>query len=288
MASNGAGLVAHITYFRRRAAPTPVRLSNILLASLPIDCYGSCMVGTGDISQLRPADFRTTHWGIVIAATQPESKEKQSALSVLCQTYWYPLYAFVRRQGRSPHEAEDLTQDFFVRLIEKNGLASVRPENGRFRCFLLSSLKNFLANEWDKARTAKRGGHYAFVSWEAHSAEDRYLGEPAHEATPEALFEQSWALTVIDSVLQRLQREYVDAGKATLFNAIHSYMEGNGPNSYVEIAGMLGMTEGAVKMAVLRMRERFRGLLRSEIAHTVSDTREIDEELLHLFACLEK
>ena len=207
-------------------------------------------------------------------------------MSTLCQTYWYPLYSFVRRQGRNPHEAEDLTQDFFARLIEKNGLASVRPENGRFRSFLLASLKNFLANDWDRNHTAKRGGQYAIVSWEDQSAEDRYQREPSHDATPEKVFEQSWALTVIDTVLHQLRSEYSEASKAPIFEAMHSYLEGDGANSYAEIAEKLNMTEGAVKMAVLRLRENFRNRLRSEIAQTVANAGEIDEELRHLFACL--
>ena len=233
-----------------------------------------------------PSDFRSTHWSVVIDAAHADSSHRQVALSTLCQTYWYPLYSFVRRQGRNPHEAEDLTQDFFARLIEKNGLASVRPENGRFRSFLLASLKNLLANDWDRNHTAKRGRQYAIVSWEDQSAEDRYQREPSHDATPEKVFEQSWALTVIDTVLHQLRSEYSEASKAPIFEAMHSYLEGDGANSYAEIAEKLNMTEGAVKMAVLRLRENFRNRLRSEIAQTVANAGEIDEELRHLFACL--
>lgn len=240
----------------------------------------------GDNSAHARSDFRTTHWTVVLDAAHLDTSYRQTALAALCQTYWYPLYAFVRRQGRNPHEAEDLTQDFFARLIEKNGLASVRPENGRFRSFLLASLKNFLANDWDRNHTAKRGGQFAIVSWEDQSAEDRYLREPSHNATPEKVFEQSWALTVIDTVLQQLRREYSDAGKAPIFEAMHSYLEGDGADTYVEIAGKLNMTEGAVKMAVLRLREDFRRRLRAAIAQTVADAGEIEEELRHLFSCL--
>jgi RNA polymerase sigma factor (sigma-70 family) len=229
-------------------------------------------------------DFRTTHWSVVLAATHPDPKERQSALATLCQAYWYPLYAFARRQGRTPHEAEDLTQDFFARVIEKNGLATVGPEHGRFRTFLLASLKNFLANDWDRRRAAKRGGQYVITSWEEQSAEERYRGEPSHAVTPEKVFERSWALTVIDAVLQQLQSEYHNSGKAALFAAIHSYLEGDGTDTYVKIAGELNMTEGAVKMAVLRLRENFRHRLRSEIAQTVANASEVDEELRHLFS----
>jgi RNA polymerase sigma factor (sigma-70 family) len=223
-----------------------------------------------------------------MAASHPESKERQSALATLCQAYWYPLYAFVRRQGRTPHEAEDLTQDFFARVIEKNGLASVGPEHGRFRAFLLASLKNFLANDWDRRRAAKRGGQYVITSWEEQSPEDRYQREPSHDVTPEKVFERSWALTVIEAVLQQLRTEYDNSGKAALFAAIHSYLEGDGADTYLEIAKELNMTEGAVKMAVLRLRENFRHQLRSEIAQTVAKASEVDDELGHLFSSLAK
>jgi len=244
------------------------------------------MTPTGDSSAHDPSDFRTTHWSVVLAAAHTDSPQRQSALTSLCQSYWYPLYAFARRQGRNPQEAEDLTQEFFARLLVKNGLASVRPENGRFRSFLLASLKNFLANDWDRSHRIKRGGQYGIVSWDEQSAEKRYLVEPRHEATPEKLFEQSWALTVIESVLAQLRKEYTDAGKGFVFEAIQSYLEEEGAETYAEIAAKLNMTEGAVKMAVLRLRENFRHRLRAEIAQTVGSAGDIDEELRHLFACL--
>lgn len=235
-----------------------------------------------------PSDFRTTHWSIVLAAAQPDSVKVQSALSDLCQTYWYPLYAFIRRQGRNPQEAEDLTQEFLTRLLTKHGLASVRREHGRFRSFLLASMKNFLANDWDRNHALKRGGDCTIISWEEQSGEERYLREPRHEVTPEKLFEQSWALTVIDSVMEQLRKEYADTGKNQVFEAIQSYLEGEGLDTYAAIAAELNMTEGAVKMAVLRLRENFRYRLRSEIAKTVAHVDEIEEELSHLFACLSK
>lgn len=231
-------------------------------------------------------DFHTTHWSAVLAAAQSDSPQCRSAMTALCQTYWYPLYAFARRQGRNPQEAEDLTQDFFARLLAKSGLASVRPENGRFRCFLLASLKNLLANDWDRNHAAKRGGDHTILSLEDQAGEDRYLREPFHEATPERLFDQSWALTVIESALAQLRKEYADDGKAQIFEAIHSYLEEEGAQTYAQMAAQLNMTEGAVKMAVLRLRENFRHRLRAEIAQTVGNSGEIDEELRHLFACL--
>lgn len=239
-----------------------------------------------DIPAPAPSDFRTTHWSVVLAAAHTDSPQCQSALTALCQSYWYPLYAFARRQGRNPQDAEDVTQEFFARLLAKNGLASVRRENGRFRSFLLASLKNFLANDWDRDHAIKRGGDRTILSWEDESGENRYLREPAHDATPEKLFEQSWALTVIESVLAQLRKEYTDAGKPHLFEAIHSYLEEDGAQTYAEMAATLNMTEGAVKMAVLRLRENFRHRLRSEIAQTVANAGEIDEELRHLFTCL--
>lgn len=235
-----------------------------------------------------PGDFRTTHWSVVLAATQSNSPQYQPALSALCRTYWYPLYAFARRQGRNPQDAEDLTQGFFARLLAKDGLASVRPENGRFRSFLLTSLRNFLANDWDRNHAAKRGGTHSIISLEDQAGEDRYLREPFHEATPEKLFDQSWALTVIETALRRLRKKYADDGKVQIFEAIHSYLEDDGPQTYAQMAAQLNMTEGAVKMAVLRLRENFRANLRMEIAQTVDSPGEIDEELRHLFACLRR
>src|SRR5712691_13320605 len=189
------------------------------------------MTRTAHSDSAGPRDFRTTHWSVVLAAKRLDSPERMTALTSLCQAYWYPLYAFVRRQGRDRHQAEDLTQDFFVRLLEKNTLASVQPEHGRFRSFLLASLKNFLANDWDRAHTAKRGGGYSIISWHDQSGEDRYLREPSHDSTPEKLFEQSWALALIQIVLEQLQKEYADAGKAQLMEAIHACLsedEGSG------------------------------------------------------------
>jgi RNA polymerase sigma-70 factor (ECF subfamily) len=248
------------------------------------------MAGEDEKSDARStsnSEFCTTHWSVVLAASQTESPQRQSALTSLCQSYWYPLYAFARRQGRNPQEAEDLTQGFFARLLARNGLASVRPEHGRFRSFLLASLKNYLANDWDRNHSVKRGGRHAVISWEEQSAEQRYLVEPRHEASPERLFEQSWALTVIEGVLEQLRKEYADTGRDRLFEAIRSYLsEDGGAETYAAMAAKLNMTEGAVKMVVLRLRENFRHRLRAEIALTVADPGEVDDELRHLFTCL--
>jgi len=231
-------------------------------------------------------EFRTTHWSVVLAAAQNDSTARQSALTILCQKYWYPLYAFVRRKGRNSQDAEDLTQEFFARLLAKDVLAAVRPELGRFRSFLLASMENFLANDWDRNHTIKRGRDYKIISWDEPSAENRYLIEPHHDATPEKLYEQSWALTVLQMVLEQLRKEYADAGKGPLFEAIGIYLENDGETTYAEIGAQLNMTESAVKMAVHRLRENFRYRLRSEIAQTVAQPREIEDELQYLFACL--
>lgn len=235
----------------------------------------------------RPAhDFRTTHWSLVLEAARADAPERESALAILCQDYWYPLYAFVRRQGRNPQEAEDLTQEFLARLVARNGLASVRPEHGRFRSFLLAALKNFLANDWDRQRAVKRGGRHRIVSWDGESAESRYLAEPCHEATPERIYERSWALSVIQTVLERLRQEYADSGKGGVFDSIQSCLEEESEETYAQIAARLNLSEGAVKMAVFRLRKNFRQRLRAEIARTVADPGAIDEELRHLFTCL--
>lgn len=225
---------------------------------------------------------------MVLDAADSHSPDRQSALETLCRTYWYPLYVFARRQGRNPEDAEDAVQEFFARLLAKSVLSSVRPEHGRFRSFLLASLKNFLANDWDQKHAVKRGGRCDILSWDGQSAEERYLFEPCHDATPEKVYEQSWALTAIRSVLEQLQKDYAVSGKRELFEEIHSYLEEEGANSYAEIGAKLNMTEAAVKMAVVRLRENFRRRLRAEIAQTVANDWEVDEELRHLFACLSK
>jgi len=231
--------------------------------------------------------FRTTHWSVVLAAQDPDSLDRSAALTALCESYWYPLYAFVRRLGRNAHDAEDLTQEFLARLLEKSALISVHPEHGRFRSFLLASLKNFLANDWDRNHAVKRGGECTVISWDDRSGEDRYLQEPSHDSTPEKLFEQSWALTVIATVMEQLKKEYAEAGKGPLFEAIQLYLaDDGGPDTYAGMGQQLGMAESAIKMAVLRLRESFRRRLRLEIAQTVVDPGDIDEELRHLFACL--
>jgi RNA polymerase sigma-70 factor (ECF subfamily) len=228
--------------------------------------------------------FCTTHWSLVLAA-RGDTARAQPALAALCHAYWYPLYAFVRRQGVAPHDAQDLTQEFFARLLEKEWLNAVARERGRFRSWLLAALKHFLANEWDKSRAQKRGGGLAFVSIDDTSAESRYVHEPADHTTAETLYDRRWALTLLDRVLARLREEFVVAGKAAHFEALKGTLTGD-RTPYAEIAATLGTSEGAVKVAVHRLRERYRDLIRAEIAETVGSPAEVEDELRHLLAAL--
>lgn len=232
------------------------------------------------------AGFAATRWTVVLAAKGRNSPEAADAMAELCRVYWYPLYAFIRRRGYETHEAEDLTQEFFARLLEKHGLAGVDREKGKFRAFLMAAVKHFLANQRDRARAKKRGGGRAVIAWEGLNAEARYRLEPAHELTPERLFERRWALAVLDQVLARLQDEFDKGGKTQLFAALKGTLTGRVESPYAVIAERLGMSEVAVKVAVHRLRKRYREVLREEIAHTVADPAEIDEEIRHLLDCL--
>jgi RNA polymerase sigma-70 factor (ECF subfamily) len=221
----------------------------------------------------------------VVIAARGDTLGARAALAKLCEAYWYPLYAFVRRQGHSVHDAQDLTQKFFSRLLAKGWLSSVDREHGKFRSWLLASMKHFLANEWDRAKAIKRGGQATFVPFDADSAEMRYRYEPADPSSPERLFDRRWALTLLDRVLDRLRDEMTEAGKLAQFDALKGTLAGE-KTPYAEIAVALNSTKGAVKVAVHRLRERYRELLRNEIAETVASSEELDEELRHLFAAL--
>jgi RNA polymerase sigma-70 factor (ECF subfamily) len=231
--------------------------------------------------------FATTHWSVVLAAGQNTAPAAAAALETLCETYWYPLYAWLRRQGYGMHDAQDLTQSFLVHLLEKHRLPTVHPDKGKFRSFLLASLKHFLTNEWDKARALKRGGELKIVSIDDEEAEGRFQREPAHQQAPDKVFEQSWAATLLESVLKRLKAEYAADGRTALFDRLQPYLSGDrGGAPYAEVAARLGLGESGVKMAVLRLRRRFGELLRAEIANTVSKPEEIDEEIRCLFAAV--
>ena len=232
--------------------------------------------------------FAATRWTVVAAAGRNESLQADQALEQLCQIYWYPLYAYVRRCGYESHEAEDLTQEFFARLLAKNYLADADREKGRFRSFLLVSLKHFLANEWDRKNAQKRGGRHPHISLDAHAAETRYRTEPVHELSADKVLDREWAVTLLEQVLRRLDAEYASAGKAGQFNQFKPYLTaGRDSIPYAVVAAKLGTTEGAVKVTVHRMRRRYRKLLREEIAHTVASPAEIDAEIRHLFAAFQ-
>jgi RNA polymerase sigma-70 factor (ECF subfamily) len=229
--------------------------------------------------------FTTTHWSVVLAAGHSSVPGAQEALEKLCHTYWFPLYAFARRQGNSPEDAQDLTQEFFSRLLEKNYLAKADPERGKFRTFLLRSLKNFLVNEWKRAGRLKRGGGLEFLSIDADAAEDRYAAEAPDESNPDAEFERRWAVTLIEQVLIALHQEFNEADKVRLFEELKGFIWGaQSAASYAEIARHVNLSEGSVKVAVHRLRQRFRELLRAEVAHTVARPEDIDGELRYLIS----
>ncbi len=231
--------------------------------------------------------FATTHWSVVLAAKIGDSPQATVALAELCRTYWYPLYAFVRRKGHSPHDAEDLTQAFFARLLEKNYVAQADHGRGRFRTFLLGAFTHFLADEWDKARRLKRGGGREMVSFDATSAEERYRLEPIDQFDAAKLYERRWVTTLFDKVLMRLGQEFPDSDKSESFAALKSSLLGDeGGPSYAELGTKLGLSEDAVKQAVRRMRRRYRELFREEIAQTVAGQGEVEDELKHIFAVL--
>jgi len=236
-----------------------------------------------------PREFGTTHWSLVVAAKPDEASQTHArkALEELCRAYWYPLYAFVRNRGYSSSDAQDLTQSFFARLIETGGFASADPERGRFRSYLLGAMKHFLANEWHRAQARKRGGGATFVELDALEPEARYALEPARSTDPDAGFDRQWAQESIDRALEKLQAESETGGKRELFEALKGSLTGEEPPRG-ETAARLGMTEGAVKVAVHRLRKRYRELLRAEIAETVSDPSDIDDEMRHLVAALRR
>jgi RNA polymerase sigma-70 factor (ECF subfamily) len=235
-----------------------------------------------------PADhFATTQWSLVLAAQDKTSPEAREALAALCRSYWYPLYAFIRRQGFDSDQAQDLIQEFFTRLLEKDFLGTVNPEKGKFRSFLLKACTHFLANERDRARAQKRGGDREIVSLSIDHAEHRYGREPAHTLTPERLFERNWALTLLEQVLARLKSEMIRDDKGRLFESLKIFLTGEGRGApYRQLAADLGLTEGAVKVAVYRLRQRYRELLLEEIGRTVEDPADIDAEIDRLFAAL--
>jgi len=232
-----------------------------------------------------PSRFPTTRWTLVLAAGDPHRKEARSALVDLCEKYWYPLYAYLRRRGYAADEAQDLTQEFFVRVLEGRYLDHADPEKGRFRSFILTSLKFFVADEEDRQRAQKRGGG-VIVPLEFSSGEDRYQREPGHDETPERIFERRWALSLLDRVVERLRNEFVDHGRPEHFERLKVFLLGQSDAPYAALAREMNTSEGALKVAIHRLRKRYRELFRQEIADTVADPADVESELRFLAGVL--
>ncbi|MCI0537144.1 MAG: sigma-70 family RNA polymerase sigma factor [Verrucomicrobiales bacterium] len=227
--------------------------------------------------------FATTHWSVVLAAKDRNASPANEALEKLCRTYWPPIYAFIRRQGYEAAEGKDLTQEFFLRLIEREYLKHLRHQRGKFRSFILTFLRHFLQEQRGKAKAQKRGGGMVFVSLDDVGEGTGYLTEPVDKFSPDQVFERRWAQAVFQRAVDRLQEEYVEAGKGPLFDRLKDFQPREpGAPSYAQIGARLGVTEAAVKSAVQRMRQRHREILREEIAHTVTRPEEIEEEIRHL------
>ena len=233
--------------------------------------------------------FLTTRWSIVLSARDRASSSGTLALESLCRAYWYPLYVFVRRQGHGAHDAQDLTQAFFARLLEKDYLQSVEREKGRFRTFLIVAMKRFLLNEWDKLRTQKRGGNFLHLPLDTELAESRYLDESSETLPADQVYERRWALTLLDQAMARLRSDYSNSGREKEFEHLKiSLTAERGEVSYREIASVLQMTEGAARVALHRLRKRFREIFREEIASTVSTSDEVDDEVRYVVGILSR
>lgn len=232
--------------------------------------------------------FVATHWSIVLRASRPGTREAAEALEVLCRTYWYPIYAYIRSRGYSPDDTQDLVQEFFARLLEKNWLADIVPETGKFRCFLLIAVKRFLFNDFDYRHAQKRGGGRPLLSLDEELAEGRYLTEAASDETPERIFDRRWALTVLDQALASLRTEVTKGGKAKEFELLGSFLSREAePGEYARIARELGISLSAVAVAVHRLRQRYREVLRECVASTMAEPWQADEEIRQLIAALQ-
>ena len=233
------------------------------------------------------ACFVSTHWSVVLSAGDPASPHAATALETLCRAYWYPLYAYVRRRGHSPEDAQDLTQEFFARLLAGNWVGDADPAKGRFRTFLLTALSRFLANEWDRARAQKRGGGAVPLPLDTAVAESRYCAEAIGSMAPDRLYDRQWAMTLLDQALTRLSAEHERSGKAAEFTVLSPALTAErGDIPYATWASQLGLNETAVRQAVHRLRKRFREVFREEIAQTMTAPEDVEEEIRHLLAAL--
>ncbi len=230
--------------------------------------------------------FDQTNWSVVRKAGLIELPEADAARAGLCQTYWYPIYCYVRRLGHSPEDAQDLTQEFFARLLEKNYIRTADREKGKFRSFMLMMLKRFMADQWDKANRQKRGGGLEFTSIDKEQTEMRYRHEPADNLTPDKVYERSWAVSLLDQALKRLQEECIAGGKQRIFEQLKPLLMGEDKARYASVAADFGISESNLKVTVHRLRQRYRELIRAEIARTAGTPQEVDEELRDLFAAL--
>jgi RNA polymerase sigma factor (sigma-70 family) len=232
--------------------------------------------------------FETTNWSLIVRARDGSTTEARAALSGLCESYWPPIYAFIRSRGLSPADAEDLTQSYFARFFEKDYLADFRPQAGRFRTFLRSSVAHFLANEWDRERALKRGGGIAKLSLDAATAEERLRLEPLDRLTPEAIFERQWTATLLARCLERLRQEQVASGGAARYERLKPFLTGDGASGdATALATELGLAESTLRVALHRLRRRFVVLLREEVARTVADPREVDDEIRWMLETLQ-
>ena len=231
--------------------------------------------------------FAPTRWTVVLTAAHSDTTHARAALAQLCEAYWYPLYAYVRRKGYSPPDAEDLTQAFFAQVLEEHFIVAADKDKGRFRSFLLTRLNHFLADEWDRLKAQKRGGGRRLIPLESGTAETRYQIEPVDLRSPDKLFEYRWTVTLLERVFERLHQEYEKDGKAALFDELQGCLaQARAAVPYAEVGARLELSEGALRVAVHRLRQRYRDLLRAEIADTVSGPEEVEEELRHLFRVL--
>jgi DNA-directed RNA polymerase specialized sigma24 family protein len=226
---------------------------------------------------------------MVLLAGANDAGGGERALAKLCEIYWYPLYTYVRRRGYGHEESQDLTQGFFAQFLKKNSLLQANPARGRFRTFLLSSIENFLTNEWDRSMAQKRGRGQKPISWDEQDAEGRYLNEPVESMTPERIFEKRWAATLLELVLKRMRAEFLLSGRAELFEALKAHLWSEEPAmSYTHLAAQLNMTTVAIKVTVHRLRNRYRDLLRQEISHTVASPEEVNDEIRHLIQTMSR